>query len=218
MSYLETAVEFADNPDPRCPCVLLLDTSTSMRGARIAGLNDGLLALERDLQGDALARRRVELAIVTFGGSVQVLQDFITADQFAAPRLNAGGGTPMGAAITTALDLLAARKTAYRDNGISYYRPWAFLITDGEPTGEWRAAAERVRAEEAGRRVAFFAVGVEDADMARLAEIAVRTPIRLRGLDFTSLFLWLSQSQKAVSASQVGDQVALPEVTGWADV
>jgi hypothetical protein len=24
---LEEAVEFAENPEPRCPCVLLLDTS-----------------------------------------------------------------------------------------------------------------------------------------------------------------------------------------------
>lgn len=26
------AAEFADNPEPRCPCLLLLDTSVSMRG------------------------------------------------------------------------------------------------------------------------------------------------------------------------------------------
>jgi uncharacterized protein with von Willebrand factor type A (vWA) domain len=30
MPGLEDAVEFAENPDPRCPCVLLLDTSGSM--------------------------------------------------------------------------------------------------------------------------------------------------------------------------------------------
>ena len=27
--------EFAENPEPRCPCVLLLDTSTSMQGESI---------------------------------------------------------------------------------------------------------------------------------------------------------------------------------------
>jgi len=26
------AAEFAENPEPRCPCVLLLDTSASMQG------------------------------------------------------------------------------------------------------------------------------------------------------------------------------------------
>jgi hypothetical protein len=28
-------VEFADNPEPRCACLLLLDTSGSMKGAKI---------------------------------------------------------------------------------------------------------------------------------------------------------------------------------------
>jgi len=31
--------EFADNPEPRCPVVLLLDTSGSMQGAAINELN-----------------------------------------------------------------------------------------------------------------------------------------------------------------------------------
>ena len=32
---LEDLIEFAENPEPRCPCVLLLDTSGSMEGAPI---------------------------------------------------------------------------------------------------------------------------------------------------------------------------------------
>ena len=34
--------EFVENPEPRCPCVLLLDTSSSMKGQPIKELNDGL--------------------------------------------------------------------------------------------------------------------------------------------------------------------------------
>ena len=30
---LDEAIEFAENPEPRCPCDLLLDTSSSMQGA-----------------------------------------------------------------------------------------------------------------------------------------------------------------------------------------
>ncbi|MCE3202317.1 hypothetical protein [Paenibacillus sonchi] len=32
------AVEFAENPEPRCPCILLLDTSYSMQGEGIKEL------------------------------------------------------------------------------------------------------------------------------------------------------------------------------------
>src|SRR5438270_313852 len=64
------ADSFADNPEPRAPCVLLLDTSRSMEGERIAQLNEGLLALKEHLEADDLARKRVELAIVTFGAAL----------------------------------------------------------------------------------------------------------------------------------------------------
>lgn len=36
------AAEFVDNPEPRCACLLLLDTSGSMSGAPIQQLNEGL--------------------------------------------------------------------------------------------------------------------------------------------------------------------------------
>ncbi|MEO2049724.1 MAG: hypothetical protein ABGX16_24455 [Pirellulales bacterium] len=35
------SVEFAENPEPRVPCVLIVDTSTSMHGPRIDELNAG---------------------------------------------------------------------------------------------------------------------------------------------------------------------------------
>ena len=43
-------IEFADNPQPRCPCVLVLDTSGSMGGAPIAELNRGLDTLRASLE------------------------------------------------------------------------------------------------------------------------------------------------------------------------
>ena len=52
--------EFAENPEQRCPCVLLLDTSGSMQGAPIEQLNDALQFFKEDLYADALAAKRVE--------------------------------------------------------------------------------------------------------------------------------------------------------------
>ena len=43
------AVEFAENPEPRVPCVLIVDTSTSMQGPRIDELNKGLQAYKQEL-------------------------------------------------------------------------------------------------------------------------------------------------------------------------
>jgi uncharacterized protein YegL len=218
---LNVDVEFADNPEPRCPCVLLLDTSGSMRGEPIQALASGLATFREELLKDSLARRRVEVAIVTFGGVVQVVQDFATVDRFQVPALAAEGLTPMGTATLKGLDMVEARKRQYKANGVAYYRPWVFLITDGAPEGEplhlIQQAAVRIRAEEVAKRVAFFAVGVEGADQAQLAALTTRPPLRLRGLRFVDLFVWLSRSTQQVANSRVGDQVALPPVD-WGSV
>src|SRR5277367_1943177 len=91
------ASEFADNPEPRCPCLLLLDTSASMEGEAMEELNRGLAAFKHELSADALAMKRVELGIVSFG-PVRVLADFHTPDLFQLPLLDASGDTPVGAA------------------------------------------------------------------------------------------------------------------------
>ena len=160
LSRLEEGVEFATNPDPRCPCLLLLDTSGSMQGEPIANLNSGLVLFQTDLQQDELARRRCEVAVVTFGGTVSMMQDFVTADHYYASQLTASGQTPMGAAMLQGLQMIRERKAKYRQAGIDYYRPWMFLITDGEPTDPWEEATRQVHAEVANSGMVFFAVGV----------------------------------------------------------
>ena len=96
--------------------------------------------------------------------------------------------------------------------------PWIFLITDGAPTDNWRRAAERVQRSGAARDVAFFAVGVQGADMRTLGQITGpgRAPLRLAGLQFRELFEWMSVSLQQVSRSAPGTQVALPPPSGWA--
>src|SRR3954451_13628508 len=106
------ASEFADNPEPRVPCVLLLDTSGSMSEVvgnageetgqtvqrdgktyrvvsggttRIDLLNEGLITLKDTLAADPLASKRAEIAIVTFGGMVTTIQDFVPAEHFQPP-------------------------------------------------------------------------------------------------------------------------------------
>ncbi len=212
-------VALESNPDPRCPCILLLDTSSSMAGAPVAALNAGLQTFQQDIQKDDLARRRTDIAIITFGnGGVQTMQNFVAGGSFRAPTLSAGGSTPMGAAIIHAFAMLRKRKQQYQENGIEYYRPWLFMITDGAPTDNWQAAARQVHTEENAKACAFFAIGVANADMKTLAQIATRQPLLLQGLKFTELFLWLSSSQKRVSASKVGEEVGLEAPSGWATV
>ena len=209
--------DFASNPEPRCPYILLLDVSGSMSGRPINELNAGLVTFRDELLADSLALKRVELGIVTFG-PVHVEQHFTSAANFFPPILFTQGDTPMGAAITKALDMVEERKREYRANGISYYRPWIFLITDGAPTDEWQAAANKVFRGEEDKRFAFFSIGVQGADMKTLAQISVRQPLSLQGLQFRELFSWLSSSLRSVSRSTPGTEVVLEAPKGWTSV
>lgn len=211
--------ELAENPEPRCPCLLLLDTSGSMNGEPIQELNGALHLFRSELMADSMTAKRVEVAVVTFG-PVELVTDFTAAHNFQPPLLKANGDTPIGRAVEVGLEILKQRKVRLRENGIDLYRPWIFLITDGEPTDEWRHLRGLIQQGEEHKSFLFFALGVNNAKMDVLKQIAVREPMRLSGVQFRPLFRWLSDSLKAVSHSNPGDKVSLPDYKpyGWADV
>ena len=216
---LEDLVEFTDNPEPRCACVLLLDTSGSMHGPPIQALNDGIRAFKEELENDSLASLRVETAIVSFDSSVQLVQDFATVDALATPALDAQGATSTATAVNFAIDRVEERKQTYRDAGVPYYRPWIVLITDGASTEggqQMDAASERVRQAEEAKQLAFFSVGVQGADMEELNRMGTRGALPLDGMAFREFFVWLSSSMTRVSSSRVDDEIDLPDVSGWA--
>jgi uncharacterized protein YegL len=212
--------DFAQNPEPRCPCLLLLDVSGSMQGDPISELNQGLQTFRDELVGDSLSAKRVEVATVTFG-PVEVLHDFVGAATYQPIELTPKADTPMGAAIEQALQMVAQRKDVYKQAGISFYRPWVFMITDGGPTDSWKEAARLIHDGEQRKSFAFFAVGVKGANFEILRQISVREPLMLSGLRFKDLFVWLSNSMKSVSRSSPGADVPIPNPTvpgGWASV
>lgn len=209
---------FADNPEPRCPCLLLLDTSGSMAGAPIDQLNAGLTDFKDALMADSIAMKRVEIAVVTFG-PVKIESTFHTAPNFFPPIFTANSDTPMGTAIKQGLDMLRQRKDEYRANGIAYYRPWIILITDGAPTDEWQSVKALIKDGESSKSFVFFTVGIGGADMNILRQINVdRDPLKLQGLKFRELFKWLSDSMGGVSRSAPGTAVSLTSPRGWAEV
>jgi uncharacterized protein YegL len=218
------------NPDPRIACALLLDTSSSMSGEPIHQLNSGFELFCEEIKGDELAKKRAEITVITFGGPARVEIPFTEGRDLQPRELAASGATPLGAALDLALDHLEQQKQAYRTAGLEYYRPWMFVLTDGEPTDShaFTQAAARVREAEASRKVSVFGIGVGPAaNLERLKELsAQRVPVRLDGLSFREFFSWLSASLSAASASnafgssdagaaQAQEQIPLPPA-GWA--
>lgn len=214
------ASDLIDNPSPRCPCLVVLDTSGSMLGRPIAELNEGLQQFIRELHADEVAACSVELAVITAGSRVEQALPFTTALQLegCAPFV-ANGSTPLGEAVTQGLDLLEQRKAEYRRNGVAYYQPWLVMISDGAPTDNWQAAAQRARSlGEQGKLVPLM-VGVNEANLQLLGQFSNRPPLKLQGLNFSAFFQWLSASMSRVSASaSTSSGVTLPAIDGWASI
>lgn len=205
-----------DNREPRQPLVLLIDTSGSM-ARDVDDVSAGLRALRDALVTDSVARNRVEVVVVTFGGGVTTHGDFGEAALFEPPALVASGDTPMAGALEQALELLEAKKLAYKASGLDYYRPLIFLVTDGEPTDleRWPKTAERVREAERARRLVVLPVGTKSASFARLRELTPeRAPLCLKEAQWAGMFQWLSRSLQARSRSRLGDEAPLEDPTG----
>jgi uncharacterized protein YegL len=208
-------VEFADNPAPRCPCVFVLDVSASMTGPPIDALNDGLRTWQREMSRTAGADR-LDIAIVTFGSSVQVVQPFVAATAFRAPVLVARGQTHLGRGIQTALTLVGERRSQYRDQGVTCQRPWVLLITDGAPTGEPDYVVEQARshllAAQSAHDLAFIAVGTTHADARELTSLTLpdQPPILLTHAQLGDLFLWLCDRSLSLIGASSRTSIAFP--------
>lgn len=216
----ESHNDLIDNPTPRCPVALVLDTSGSMFGQPIEQLNAGIRLFIDEVKRDDLARWSVDLAVYTAGGSADCIQSFIGVEQIAgfAP-LDASGGTPLGPATRMALDDLEARKKSYRDAGVPYYQPWLVLISDGAPDYGWQDAAQRASALSAQRKLVSLPIGVQGADLGVLSQFSSKPAVALDGLKFRELFQWLSASMARVSASTSSDaSVQLPSMDSWGSI
>ncbi|MCR5260601.1 MAG: VWA domain-containing protein [Candidatus Gastranaerophilales bacterium] len=220
-------IEFVENPEPRCACVLLVDTSSSMYD-NIGQLNEGIKELKKQLEEDDLASKRVEIAVVTFDTYVNIISDFTTVDNFEPTELETGGVTSMTEAINIASDLIAERKNVYKKNGVAYYRPWMFLITDGEPTDEegyaledsdsrFKSAVKTLHNGVNGKQFTFFAVGVDYANMDTLSKLSPKfPPKKLRENKWSEMFEWLSSSLVSLSSSSLDtERIKLRSTNSW---
>ncbi|WP_349618270.1 vWA domain-containing protein [Azotobacter salinestris] len=212
--------DLIENPSPRCPCMVVLDTSGSMSGEPIAQLNAGLAQFLQAVREDEVAAYSVEVGVITAGNRVREQLPFTTATHIEGfATLEANGTTPLGEAINLALDRLEARKAEYRKAGVAYYQPWLVIISDGEPTDEWQEAARRAQEFSLQRKLVSLPVGVSSANLSVLGQFSSRPALRLQGLRFAEFFQWLSASMSRVSASaSTSASVQLPAMDGWASI
>lgn len=228
MAKLEIETDdLIENPTPRVPVVLCIDTSGSMAGAPILELVDGVNQFYDAINDDDDAHDAAEVAIVEFNSGSKLIQEFASVDRVQRiSSIQATGGTSMGEGVNLALDTLDARKRVYSDNGVLYYQPWLLLMTDGAPNGsaaELERAVQRVTELIGNKKLTIFPIGIgSNADMNVLARFSpTKPPLRLQGLSFKEFFEWLSKSVSRVSQSSPGaaaPKLDLEGLAGWAEL
>ena len=227
MPKLQDRVEVAYPQQTHLAVALLLDVSGSMNeGGKIAQLNEALVMFKQALSDPSeVTSRAVELAVVTFGLGVNTIQAFAPLEQWEVRPLSADGYTPMGEAILRGIELVRQRRLDYEKSGVDKYRPWIYLITDGQATDmepgteRWTSVTKAIQAGLANRDFVFYAVGVAPCEMQVLKDLVGTPPAILKPpFDFKAMFQWIVASARATSASSPGDVVKTEPIDAWGQI
>ena len=208
-SYCFVFLAFPIPMNRRLPVYLLIDCSESMIGQGIESVRSGLRTMVGALRRDPHALESVCLSVITYDADARVECPLTPLIDFQEPPLKLRSGTSLG----RALFLLASqiqtevRKTTHESKGD--YRPLVLLLTDGQPSDDWRAPLNRIGAAVRPRPANIYAIGCgTDVDYSVLQGI---TDVVLRMDDmgpesFGKLFVWLTASVSSASQG-IGEAV-----------
>lgn len=199
--------DLVNNPTPRVPICLCIDTSGSMGAvtgdyvdtgktifedgktwsvvtggtSRIEELQKGIKSFYESIKADEMAVYSAEICIVEFNSKANCIVDFANIERHEQiPELIPSGDTALGEGVNLALDLLERRKGEYKDKGVDYYQPWLVIMTDGEANGqesELHRAIQRTQDLVNHNKLTVFPIGI--GDEAGMATLQQFSPKRM---------------------------------------
>jgi len=186
----------------RLPVYLLIDTSESMAGPAFDAVRQGIDNLLSQLRGDPMAIETVWISVITFGRKARVATPLTDIAQFTRPQLVLGSGTALGAGLDLLEKQMKAEITPHTADHKGDWKPIVFLLTDGDPTDRWEAAADRFRNEISGKKANIIAVACgDDVNNENLRRITASV-LNLRDgseASFREFFKWVSASVQTTS-------------------
>ena len=102
-------------------------------------------------------------------------------NHFSAFNLKEGGNTPLAEGLELGLDLIENAKANLKTNGISYTRPWMFVMSDGEPTSnikDWERVSEACKEAIKDKKVMIFPIAVDSSSDGKLNDISISHALR----------------------------------------
>jgi uncharacterized protein YegL len=201
----------------RLPVYLLLDCSESMAGGAIEQVALGVRTLVAELCSNPLALETVYLSVITFAREAKQVVPLTELLHFKPPPLAVRTGTALGAALRLLQECLKRDVVRSTPTTKGDYKPLVFLLTDGQPTDDWEAAADALRSPNSPRVANVYAVGCGpdvDLDVLRAVTDIVIQMDELTPEAFRKCFVWLSASVQSASTGlgegQLNDQYGVP--------
>lgn len=199
------------------PLLLLLDTSGSMGGEKIATLNTAIRELGQELAEAETPQGEVHIGVIEFNHNVNV-RDLIPARSFTHIDLQAEGSTSMGAAISKARALIEDRQKV----SSRAYAPTIVLVSDGQPTDDVAAPIKALLDSPRGSKAMRLALAIgSDADVDTLRRFVANDELPViranevaRIRDF---FRWVSMSVQVRSKSRNPDQPAVAPLADFGE-
>lgn len=187
----------------------MVDTSGSMRGAKIGAVNDAIrnvLPIVRDIS-DSNADAEIKIAALNFSNGCEWLYNEVkNAEDFEWTDQTAGGGTDLGEACRD-IEKVLHQKGGWMNSSSGSYAPVFILLSDGGPTDDFDSGVAALKKNnwfKAGIKVAI-AIG-EDADTDVLAKFTgnIERVIRVHDVETLKKVIRVV----AVTSSQVGSASA----------
>lgn len=165
---MATLKEFTRSAPRPLPVILLADVSGSMEPeGKIDALNQSVRDMLSTFSDQEDMRADVQVCVIAFGGTARVHAELQSAGSLQWTDMPADGGTPMGDALSQAAELIEDKgKIPSRA-----YRPTIVLVSDGHPTGDWKAGFDRLLLSERAQKADRLAMAIgSDADEAMLEQ------------------------------------------------
>jgi len=204
---------------------LLLDTSSSMFGAPIQAVQQGVHLIHRELLNNPHAIETVYLSVITFDSTARQIVQLTSVEAFTPPTLKAEGNTALGAAITLLNEALDRELHPNVEGRKGDYRPLVFVLTDGAPTDAWKEPVAKLKARTTHKLGSLVALGCGPNANVTLLKEFTNDVIKMSDISPDSLqqfFKWVSSSIQKTSqgidskADEGGlDALPLPPVMKW---
>ena len=198
----------------RLPVYVLLDCSESMVGDGIAALREGVRAMLGTLRQNPHALETAWISFIGFASYARVLCELSPLEDVAEPELRLGHGTALGEAITLLSERLVKEVRKGSTSAKGDFRPLVLLLTDGQPTDDWKAAKAKFDQMSAHMVANIYVIGCgEDVDydvLGQISDIVLSSP-EMTPDAMAKLFVWLTATVSSVSVGVAEGRQGAPE-------